>query len=62
MPWKPSDAARHNKGLTPAQQKTWANVANGVLNRCMADGGSQQECEAKAIRIANSMADKQAPQ
>lgn len=61
MPWVAADAAKHKQGLTPAQSQTWAKVANGVLNRCLGDGGSQSQCEGKAIRVANSMADKQAP-
>ena len=28
-----------------------AAVANGVLRECLADGGDQKTCEAKAIRI-----------
>lgn len=54
MPWSASDADKHKKGLTPAQKKKWAKVANSVLKECLDDGGSQKTCEAKAIRIANS--------
>src|SRR5512137_2515563 len=52
MPWTAKDADSHKKGLTPAQKKKWASIANGVLEKCQADGGS--DCEGKAIRIANS--------
>lgn len=52
MPWKPSDASKHNKGLTSKQKRQWANVANSVLSACQAKGGS--DCEGKAVRAANS--------
>lgn len=48
MPWKPSDANRHN-GLVagrPHLQKQWADVANSVRAR----GGT----DAEAIREANA--------
>lgn len=50
MPWKPSDATDHKKGLTEAQKKKWAKIANGVLK----DTGS----EAQAIKIANASVKK----
>jgi HK97 family phage prohead protease len=56
MPWKPSDASRHIRDLTPAQQRRWATIANSVLRQCLAGGGSQKECEGRAIRIANDRA------
>lgn len=56
MPWTARDASKHKKGLTPAQQKKWASVANAVLAQCEKDKGS--DCEGKAIRIANSQVGK----
>lgn len=56
MPWSPRDALKHKKGLTPAQQKKWASIANSVLAQCQKDGDS--DCEGKAIRIANSQVAK----
>ena len=56
MPWSPKDSLKHKKGLTPAQQKKWASIANSVLTDCESDNGS--DCEGKAIRIANSQVDK----
>ena len=56
MPWTAKDASKHKKGLTSAQAKKWARVANGVLKTCRAEGG--KNCEARAIRIANSMMKK----
>ncbi|TRO55559.1 hypothetical protein E2P64_06890 [Candidatus Bathyarchaeota archaeon] len=52
MPWTAKDAKRFKKGLTSAQAKSWASIANGVLRSCQAKGG--KDCEGKAIRIANS--------
>lgn len=52
MPWTTKDVDEHKKGLTPAQKKKWVSIANGVLEQCQADGGT--DCEGKAIRIANS--------
>jgi len=52
MPWSPSDAAKHKKGLSPAQAAKWAKIANGILADCQSAKGS--DCEGKAIRIANS--------
>jgi hypothetical protein len=52
MPWTASDAKRFKKGLTSAQAKKWAKIANGALKSCQKKGG--KNCEASAIRIANS--------
>lgn len=46
MPWSSSDAKKHKKGLSSAQSRKWAKIANAVLS----DSGD----EGKAIRIANS--------
>jgi len=54
MPWTAKDANKHKDGLTSAQSKKWARIANGVLRTCLAEGGKQNECEGKAIRIANT--------
>jgi len=53
MPWTVEDVDRFKQGLTDAQKRQWVEVANNVLERCLADGGSQSECEASAIRQAN---------
>jgi len=55
MPWQTSDAKRHKKGLTSAQATKWAKIANGRLKACLAEGGSQKNCEGSAIRVANAM-------
>ena len=54
IPWTKDDAPKHKKGLTEAQKKKWAEIANSVLKDCKKNGGKQSECESKAIRIANS--------
>lgn len=52
MPWQPSDAHKHKKGLTKKQAQQWAKIANSVLEQCRKDKG--KNCEAKAIKAANS--------
>ena len=52
MPWKYTDATKHKKGLNESQSKKWASIANNVLKNCQKLGGD--DCEGKAIRIANS--------
>lgn len=54
MPWTAKDADRHKKGLSARQKRQWAAVANSMLAACMKKGGSQSECEGRAIRGANS--------
>jgi hypothetical protein len=53
MPWTPADADKHVKGLTPHGKEVWASVANRALMDCKGD-----DCEAKAIRIANAQAQR----
>lgn len=52
MPWDVASSKKHIKGLTKQQRSKWANTANGILKDCQSKGG--KDCEAKAIRIANS--------
>lgn len=54
LPWTVNDVDKHKKGLTPAQKKQWVKIANGIYDSCMAQGGADEECATKAIRIANS--------
>jgi hypothetical protein len=53
MPWTKSDVDRFKEGLTDSQKEQWVAIANDVLQRCLDDGGNQDECEASAIRQAN---------
>lgn len=55
MPWTYRDAKDHKDGLTSAQAKKWAKIANGRLKTCLAEGKSQKLCEASAIKVANAM-------
>jgi len=56
MPWTASDAKGHTKKAdTAKKQQRWAKVANDALKRCLADGRSQDVCEASAIRQANAV-------
>jgi len=54
MPWDKNSAKKHRKGMTDKEASKWASIANSVLKSCLSDGGSQKECEGKAIRVANS--------
>jgi hypothetical protein len=47
MPWNPSDAHRHKRGLSEHQAKQWAEVANSVLERTGDEG--------KAVKQANGV-------
>jgi hypothetical protein len=53
MPWTAADADRHIEGLTAPQKEAWAKIANRALADC---DGPREECEGRAIRIANSQA------
>ena len=52
MPWSVGDVEKHKEGLSQEEKKRWVKVANSVLSDCKDNNGSN--CEAKAIRIANS--------
>ena len=54
MPWKTSDV-KTKAAKTDKQKRQWVAVANGDLKTCLADGGSQEDCEARAIRKANGV-------
>jgi Putative phage serine protease XkdF len=60
MPWTAADAKTHKKGLSAKEARTWATVANEALSRCQDKGES--DCEGRAIRIANSVVNKAAPE
>jgi hypothetical protein len=55
MPWTKEDVKKHNKDLTPEQEKVWLKVANKERETCIAKGGTEETCDAKAIRIANKV-------
>lgn len=57
MPWTIDDVERHKKGLTEEQKKLWVKVANAERERCIVKGGDEKTCDAKAIKIANSVVD-----
>ena len=58
MPWDVGDVNRHNKGLGDKQKRQWVAVANNALKSWLDDGRPQDECEASAIRQANSVVRK----
>ena len=56
MPWTTKDVSGFTKAAKTAKdRRQWVAVANGELKTCLADGGSQEDCEARAIRIANGV-------
>jgi hypothetical protein len=54
MPWTVDDVDDHREGLTEAQKEKWVEVANSARAECIEDGGSESECDARAVRVANS--------
>jgi len=61
MPWEAKDVSKHNAavGAHPEHSKRWAGIANGVLRQCQDARG--EDCEGKAIRIANSKFEHHSP-
>ena len=58
MPWTVKDVEEKIKGLSAKQKEIWVKVANSALSRCLEGGGSEDTCEASAIRQANATAKK----
>ena len=54
MPWTTTDV-KTKAAKTDAQKRQWVAVANEALASCLKDGGSQEECEASAIKQANGV-------
>ena len=55
MPWSASDAEGFTSAAdTPEKQEQWAAVANGARESCIEDGGTEEDCDALAIRTANA--------
>lgn len=55
MPFTKEDAKKHKKGLTDKQSEQWSAIANSVLSKCIAKGGSDATCAPSAIRQANGV-------
>ena len=62
MPWKTADVDKYKKGLDSKQKERWVKIANNALSACIDNGGDDNSCAPRAIRIANSQfsADKAA--
>jgi hypothetical protein len=59
MPWTAADAKRHTHAAdTPKKQRQWAHVANSARERCIANGGDPDDCDARAIKQANAVVSK----
>ena len=48
------DAKLHKKGLSSQGAVKWARIATRAFEDCMNERGDASECEARAIRFANS--------
>jgi hypothetical protein len=55
MPWTVADVDEFNSGLSDSEKEQWVSVANERLQACLDEGGSQDECEETAIRVANGV-------
>jgi hypothetical protein len=55
MPWTVSDVDKHKKGLTPQQKAQWVAIANSVMKKCMANGGTDATCAPSAIQQASGV-------
>ena len=56
MPWTLKQVEEKIKGLSDKQKRAWVKIANSALADCLDGGGSQDRCEASAIRQANAAA------
>jgi len=60
MPWTIADVDSHKQGLSDSAKRQWVAVANSVLAKCLADGGTDATCAPAAIRQANGVAGNEA--
>jgi DNA-directed RNA polymerase subunit RPC12/RpoP len=59
MPWAPKDASSHTRAANTAKKRRqWAHVANSARERCIKQGGSEKDCDARAIKQANTAVKK----
>ena len=62
MPWSKEDVDEHKKGLSDKQKEQWVAIANEVREECLENGGSEEECDVKAIKQANGIVNNMAKQ
>jgi hypothetical protein len=55
MPWKPGDAARHNKKAKGKAAAQWSAVANSVLAKTGNDGRAIREANAVIARRTHGL-------
>jgi len=53
MPFQTADVDKHKRGLDAKQKRQWVAIANSVLSKCIADGGTDETCAPRAIIQAN---------
>ena len=54
MPWSTADVDRFRKGLADEDKEQWVAVANHTRLACLEDGGTETECDAQAVKMANA--------
>ncbi len=54
MPWQVKDVDKFKKGLTDKEKEKWVRIANEAIEACVLNGGDDDSCAPRAIRIANS--------
>jgi len=60
MPFTTKDVSKHTKKATTDKlRRRWVSIANGVLDSCIKDGGTDETCAPKAIRQANGVIAKE---
>lgn len=60
MPFTTADVEKHTKKATTDKLKSqWIKVANSWRKNCMARGGSEENCDASAIKSANGVIARQ---
>lgn len=55
MPWTVDEVEKHKEGLSDKDKERWVAVANSTREACIKDGGDPDECDAKAIKMANGV-------
>lgn len=58
MAFTVEDVEQYKEGLTDNGQRRWAKIANLARGICVKSGGDSEECNAKAIRMANRFTKK----
>ena len=55
MPWTGKQAQKKYPDFSLAEAEQWAKIATAYLESCLKNNGKQQDCEGRAIKIANGV-------